>query len=240
MSPNYGGIWWNSPANSESGWGLNLAHQGDTIFASWFTYDTSGNGWWLVATMNKTSPGTYSGDLYTTAGARFDAFDPAKVTPTKAGTATLTFADANSGTFNYVIGAVNQTKTITHQVFGTMPACTFGTVADLSSADQLPGSLVEQAGELRIGMGDQPEPPGRYDLRHLVHLRHERPAAMARGDSEQDKRRRLQRRSLSDLRRALQRLQPSECRLGQGGDGDVHVRRWQQRDVRLHGAARRA
>jgi hypothetical protein len=36
---NYQGIWWNA---SESGWGINLAHQGDTVFASWFTYDTAG------------------------------------------------------------------------------------------------------------------------------------------------------------------------------------------------------
>src|SRR5262249_40359129 len=35
---NYQGLWWSSPANSESGWGVNLAHQGDIIFASWFTY----------------------------------------------------------------------------------------------------------------------------------------------------------------------------------------------------------
>jgi len=131
---NYGGIWWNAPANSESGWGLNLAHQGDTVFASWFTYDTSGKGWWLVATINKTGANAYAGDLYAVAGARFDAFNPANVTATKAGSATLTFTDANNGSFKYVIGAVNQTKTITRQVFGTVPTCTFGTVADLTTA----------------------------------------------------------------------------------------------------------
>jgi hypothetical protein len=131
---NYQGLWWNSPANSESGWGLNLAHQGDTIFASWFTYNTSGKGWWLVVTLAKTGPNTYSGDLYTTTGARFDAFNPANVVATKAGTATLTFTDANNGTFNYVVGAVNQTKNITREVFGPMPTCSFGTVADLTTA----------------------------------------------------------------------------------------------------------
>ncbi len=130
----YQGLWWKAPANSESGWGLNLAHQGDTIFASWFTYDTAGKGWWLVVTMNKTGTGTYGGDLYTTSGARFDAFNPANVTPTKVGTATLTFTDANNGTFNYVIGAVNQSKAITREAFGTIPTCTFGTVANLSTA----------------------------------------------------------------------------------------------------------
>jgi hypothetical protein len=131
---NYGGIWWNAPSNSESGWGLNLAHQGDTIFASWFTYDTAGNGWWLVVTMNKTGENTYTGDLYTVAGTRFDAFNPANVIATKSGTATLTFTDASNGSFNYVIGSVNETKSITRQVFGTMPTCTFGAVADLTTA----------------------------------------------------------------------------------------------------------
>ncbi|HEX6793354.1 MAG TPA: glycosyl hydrolase family 28-related protein, partial [Casimicrobiaceae bacterium] len=38
-SPNYEGLWWASPAGSESGWGINFAHQGDIIFATWFTYD---------------------------------------------------------------------------------------------------------------------------------------------------------------------------------------------------------
>ena len=36
-TPNYEGLWWRSPAGSESGWGINFAHQGDVIFATWFT-----------------------------------------------------------------------------------------------------------------------------------------------------------------------------------------------------------
>ena len=36
---NYTGLWWAAPTGSESGWGIYLAHQGDTIFATWFTYD---------------------------------------------------------------------------------------------------------------------------------------------------------------------------------------------------------
>ena len=30
---NYEGLWWNAPPGSESGWGINLAHQGNVIFA---------------------------------------------------------------------------------------------------------------------------------------------------------------------------------------------------------------
>src|SRR5215471_9867997 len=50
---NYTGLWWADPAGSESGWGINFAHQGDTIFATWFTYDSTGAGMWLVMTATK-------------------------------------------------------------------------------------------------------------------------------------------------------------------------------------------
>ena len=61
---NYQGLWWNSPAGSESGWGINVTHQGDTIFVTWFTYDAAGNAWWLAMAAEKTSTNTYSGPLY--------------------------------------------------------------------------------------------------------------------------------------------------------------------------------
>ncbi len=128
---NYQGIWWNA---SESGWGINLAHQGDTVFASWFTYDTAGKGWWLVMTALKTGAGVYTGDLYQTSGSRFDAFDTTKVVATKAGTGTLTFTSANNGTFAYVVGGVSQVKAITRQVFGTLPTCSYGTQPNLALA----------------------------------------------------------------------------------------------------------
>ena len=53
---NYQGMWWNAPAGSESGWGINFAHQGDTIFATWFTFGLDGKPLWLVAAANKTAP----------------------------------------------------------------------------------------------------------------------------------------------------------------------------------------
>jgi len=135
-SDNYQGLWWKAPANSESGWGLNIAHQGDTIFASWFTYDAGGKGWWLVMTANKTGANTYGGKLYSTRGPAFNsaAFDPLAVSATEAGTGTLTFTDASNGTFSYAIGSVSQSKAITRQAFGTMPTCTFGTTPNLATA----------------------------------------------------------------------------------------------------------
>ena len=120
---NYQDLWWNKPANSESGWGINLNHEGDTIFATWFTYDLDGSPLWLVVTANKTGPGVYTGDLFRTSGTRFDAFAPGNVVSRKVGTATLTFADGNDATLNYTVQVsgmatpVTQAKSITREIF---------------------------------------------------------------------------------------------------------------------------
>src|ERR1700687_1188688 len=112
--PNFGGLWWNAPAGSESGWGINLAHQGDVIFATWFTYDLTGKGWWLTMTAPKTAANTYSGTLVKSIGPAFDAvpFNPARVAGTSVGTGTLTFTDTNNGSFAYTVNGVSQTKTL--------------------------------------------------------------------------------------------------------------------------------
>jgi len=129
---NYGGLWWAVPAGSESGWGINFAHQGDSIFASWFTYDLTGKGLWVVMTAPKSAPNTYSGTFYTTTGPAFNAmpFNPVSVVSTAVGNGTLTFSDANNGSFSYTLNGVTQSKAITREVFGTLPSC----VAAASSA----------------------------------------------------------------------------------------------------------
>jgi serine protease len=133
---NYQGLWWAAPANSESGWGLNLAHQGDTIFATWFTYDGTGKAWWLSMTANKVAANAYSGVLVQTQGPAFSAvpFDPARVSPAGVGNATLTFDDANNARFAYTVNGVSQTKAITREVFGVAPTCAFGAQSDLALA----------------------------------------------------------------------------------------------------------
>ena len=138
--PNYEGLWWNSPAGSESGWGLNLAHQGNVIFATWFTYDVNGNPLWLSMTANLTSATTttnvYSGTLVQSTGPAFDSvpFSPALVRSTTVGAALLSFTDVNDATFTYTVAGVTQTKNITRQVFGQLPTCTFGILSDLTQA----------------------------------------------------------------------------------------------------------
>jgi hypothetical protein len=128
---NYEGLWWAAPAGSESGWGINFAHQGNTIFATWFTYDLTGKDWWLTMTAQNTAPGVYSGTLYVTTGPAFNAvpFDPADVKLTPVGMGTLTFSDANDGSFAYTVNGVSQTKSITREVFGALPTCAAATTS---------------------------------------------------------------------------------------------------------------
>ena len=118
LAYNYQDLWWAAPAGSESGWGVNLTHQGDIIFATWFTYDLDRTPLWLAVTAPKTAAGTYSGTLYRTTGPAFNAvpFLSANVKATAVGTATFTFTDGNNGTFAYTVNGVTQTKAITREV----------------------------------------------------------------------------------------------------------------------------
>ena len=123
-SSNYSDLWWRAPAFSESGWGVNITHQGDILFATWFTYDANGKGLWLVMSNGvKTGARSYSGTLYRTTGPAFSAnpWNPSQVTATPAGTATFTFNDASTGTFAYTVDGISQSKAITREVFATPP-----------------------------------------------------------------------------------------------------------------------
>jgi hypothetical protein len=119
-TPNFQGLWWNP---SEPGWGLHLTHQGDIIFAVWFTYDAAGKATWLAMTAIKTAPNNYAGAIYRTRGPPFSAasFDPAAVTETQVGGGTLTFTDRDNGGFSYLVDGIAQTKSIARQRFADPP-----------------------------------------------------------------------------------------------------------------------
>jgi hypothetical protein len=124
---NYQGLWW-ATGGTESGWGINFAHQGDQVFATWYTYDTTGKAWWLSMLANRTAPAgnAYSGPIYVDSGPPFNNFVGAGM-PTQVGTGTLTFADANNGSFAYTVNATAQNKAISRFDLGTgaQPACTY-------------------------------------------------------------------------------------------------------------------
>src|SRR5512143_3190288 len=123
--PNYQGLWWNA---AESGWGINFAHQGDRIFATWYTYDTAGRAWWLTMLAERTTPtgNAYTGAISVDSGPPFNNFTGTAAS-TAVGSGTLTFADANSGSFTYTVNGVTQTKAITRYDLGSGPqvSCTY-------------------------------------------------------------------------------------------------------------------
>jgi hypothetical protein len=131
-TPNYQGLWLRSGVD-EGGWGVNLVHQGDILFATWFTYDptkgaTAAGGasakaglWMVMSNGAKTGANTYSGTFYQTHGPAFNAVPfNSIVFPdnyTNMGTATFTFTDTSNGTFSYTINGVTQSKPIARFVF---------------------------------------------------------------------------------------------------------------------------
>jgi len=135
---NYGGLWWAYPPGSESGWGINLAHQGDVIFVTWFTYDANGKAWWLSMTANRTGQRVYSGTLYRTIGQPFFSAFVQPGAATAVGTATLSFSSATMGSFSYQVSdganVATQTKAIALQSFGPVPTCVWGRQTDLTTA----------------------------------------------------------------------------------------------------------
>ncbi len=129
---NYTDLWFNP---NESGWGIHLTHHNQQLFGAWFTYDEQGNQLFLVmpgCNVRAFDGTTCTGDLYRTTGPSFKApaFNPALVTTTKIGSATLTFAGQDTATFSYQIGSVNITKPILREPFGS--AVRAGYANDLS------------------------------------------------------------------------------------------------------------
>ena len=93
------------PNGAESGWGASIAHQGDSIFAVWYTYNVlGGTPLWLSALAARQGTGNvYTGPIYQNSGPRFDAYDATKVVANQVGTATFTFADGDNATFEYKV-----------------------------------------------------------------------------------------------------------------------------------------
>lgn len=122
---NYQDLWWN-PA--ESGWGVNITHQDNTLFATLFTYDASGKEMWFVLSAGlRQADGSYLGDLYQTTGPAFNAQPFTPITAaniTRVGTMQFRFSDGTNATLNYSVNGVSVSKTITRQEFSApLPAC---------------------------------------------------------------------------------------------------------------------
>jgi len=115
---NYQDLWWNP---TESGWGINLTHQGNTIFATWFTYADQGRPFWFYMVANQVAANQFSGRFYATTGVPFFQIDnaPALETTTDVGSGSLAFTDGEHARFDYNVLGVNGSKSIERQVFAS-------------------------------------------------------------------------------------------------------------------------
>lgn len=107
-------IWFNA---AESGWGLNLVHQGDTLFGTLFVYGPDGQPTWYVAS-NLSGNGVYTGPLYAATGTWFGAsrFDAATVTRRQVGTMSVDVRNG-SALVDYTVDGVHVTKQVTRFSF---------------------------------------------------------------------------------------------------------------------------
>jgi hypothetical protein len=98
---------------SESGWGLNVIEQGDTLFATLFVYDPQRRPRWYVASQltqqGDVSDGTasYEGALYEETGPYFaGAFDPVTVAARQVGTMSFRVHDDGTAELGYTVDGV--------------------------------------------------------------------------------------------------------------------------------------
>lgn len=127
-APNYTALWWNP---NESGWGVNVNHQGNILFATLFTYAPNGQPMWYFMSDGNQQSGTqsFSGTLYSASGPI--PLQSSQLAPV--GTMTFTFSDANDGTLTYTVNGTQVTKQITKQVYGSRAASCVPTTSDRST-----------------------------------------------------------------------------------------------------------
>lgn len=120
---NHTGLW-SDP--KEPGWGLSLDQEQGVIVATLFAYGPDGEPRWLSASaLREQSADTYSGALYRTTGAAYDAPAWTPIGVSEAGTLSVSFAGPGQAVLTYVADGLTVTKTISPMAFGPggPPSC---------------------------------------------------------------------------------------------------------------------
>jgi len=118
VTVNYNDLWWDP---NESGWGVNVAQQGSTLFLTFFIYGTDSKPTWVTGQLSKTGYSMlgepiFTGDIVVTTGPYYGGpFNESSVTRRRAGTASFNPADAVSGTLTYTIDGVSVSKAVVRQ-----------------------------------------------------------------------------------------------------------------------------
>lgn len=112
------GYWWGGA--SQDGWGLHVAQQGDSVFATWYTYGADGSPtWFFMPGASKVSATHFNGALYRTTGGSWptqQTYDSSATHVIPAGTLDLRFTSDSAGTMTAVVDG--KTITVPIQRFG--------------------------------------------------------------------------------------------------------------------------
>ena len=145
-------LWWAGP--DLSGWGLNVAKNGNRLFAVLFIYDDDGNPMWVVMPSGQWDPvhNVWYGPIYRPKGSPFNAYDAARLEVGDAiGTMSLSWSTVDEGNIDYVIdGVAGGTRTLRY-VFGKREAGIPGRYAGIwwgGAAQEGWGLSIQQQGDL--------------------------------------------------------------------------------------------
>ncbi len=140
---NYTDHWWGG-ANA-SGWGVQISHQGNQVFAGWYSYNAQGTATWLTAqgVQDSGNPRRFTGTLYqVNTGIAFSQISGpiSQAGVAVAGSFDFNFADGERGTFTYSLpafGIVNRSLAIERFAIagGAVNVCTVGKAVAVSAND---------------------------------------------------------------------------------------------------------
>ncbi|MCB1568512.1 MAG: hypothetical protein KDI69_06850 [Xanthomonadales bacterium] len=104
---NYSDVWYET---ATSGWGINIAHLDETIYAQWHTYDDTGRAVFMSMELQRQADGRYVGAVHRKkdGGRSFQSIAKDGTPPDSEaiGTASLLFLDGNRAELDFVINDV--------------------------------------------------------------------------------------------------------------------------------------
>jgi hypothetical protein len=116
----YGDLWYNAPAESQGGWGVNVAQQGEVLFVTLFVYGQDSRPHWYVASsVASTSPNAFSGQLFDVGSGTYFGAPWTGIAGVRAvGNIAFTFDSSTTGSMTYTVDGVQVTKGIVRQSWG--------------------------------------------------------------------------------------------------------------------------
>lgn len=119
---NYSDLWY-SPTSP--GWGVHMSHVDNSLFATWYTYDTDREATYMLAPTTRQSGNTFTGTVFDfpngTPYPQINGTIASGGAASSVGTATLSFSNGENATFSYTVNGVSQSKALQRLVVGSVP-----------------------------------------------------------------------------------------------------------------------